>query len=427
MEKLFTDFSLSSKNELLQKIEKELKGKPFENLIFQSHEGITIQPAYTQEDINQIPTYSIPKQAAPWQTISEIIVKNNQEASKQAEAALQEGADSIFFKLDQNTQGDLTSLWQNIPIEQVYLQVPLSVFQKHADSFPKEVNILLDFVSENLLLKSWDASIWTDVATVFKSHPQISLDINAQNLNEAGANAVQELAFTLAIAVESLHQLSEGGIKLADILPRLRFAFGISSNYFMEISKIRAFRVLWAKVMESFGQLTQSTYSNTCFIHARTAAWNKPTADIYNNMIRLSTEAMSAILGGCDALTINPYNQDNTDTFANRISLNIANLLKEESYFDKVSAIPEGSYYLENLLYELVQNSWQLFQAVESKGGFQKAFQEGFIAEEIKKVAQKRLENLDAEKEIVIGLNKFQNPKEESQQSGIEFLTLGNQ
>lgn len=426
MEKLFADFSPSTKDELLQKIEKELKGKPFQNLVFPTYEGIHIQPVYTKEDLQNIPSYQIPQTSSNWQTVSEIVIQNLKKTQENAQLALKEGAGLISFKLDNSSEKDISSLLKDFASNQVELNLPLSELQKNASILEQEVRISLDFVSENLLYKTWGTKLWDDLANAFKANSNISLFLNTQNFPEAGANAVQELAFSLALAVETIDQLTERGIELETLFARLKFSFGISNNYFMEISKIRAFRVLWAKVVESFEQLTSKNYSKNVFIHCKTASWNKPKADIYNNMIRLSTESMSAVLGGCDALTISPYNLDNSDTFARRISLNISNLLREESYFDKVKSIPEGSYYLDNLLHELLQNAWKLFQKVEAKGGFQKAFNEGFIPQEIQNIAQQRLENLSSEKDVVVGLNKYQNPKEENPQNTIEFLTLGS-
>jgi methylmalonyl-CoA mutase len=229
-----------------------------------------------------------------------------------------------------------------------------------------------------------------------------ALTVNSHHFHEAGASTVQELAFLIAVFIEYADQLTERGVAVADIFNSTEFSVSINSNYFMEMAKCRALRVLIAKLAEAY-QVSSTQVS----IHAQTASWNKSTKDAYNTMIRTTIEAMAAVLGGCNAITVLPLDESNEDNLARRIGRNVSAILKEESYLNKVTDMAAGSYYIENLTYMLARQAWTLFLAVEAKGGFTKAYQSGFIPEEISRVRVQREAALQNGNQVIIGMNKY--------------------
>jgi methylmalonyl-CoA mutase len=230
------------------------------------------------------------------------------------------------------------------------------------------------------------------------------LTASSHHLHEAGASAVQELAFLIASFVEYAHQLTERKVPVANIFSTAQFSVAVSTSYFTEIAKCRALRLLLAQLAGAYGINNYQAY-----IHVQTALWNKPSADAYNNIIRTTIEAMAAVAGGCDALTIAPYTvafQKNS-AFARRIARNISTILKEESYFDKVLNIASGAYYIEHLTHTFAQEAWQLFQTIERQGGIMQAFQSGFMNDSIKKVRLQREADLKSGKQVLVGVNKY--------------------
>ncbi len=207
-------------------------------------------------------------------------------------------------------------------------------------------------------------------------------------------------------------QLTERGLSINEIAPRLKFNFAVGSNYFLEIAKIRAARLLWAQIVHAYGPCCDS--KTKMYIHSTTSNWNKTIYDAHVNMLRTTTESMSSIIGGSDSLTVNPFNsvyEQSTD-FSERIARNQQLLLKEESYLDKVVDPAAGSYYIENLTSSIAEETWKLFLKIQEKGGFLEAFKSGFIQNRIKETAQKRDMDIATRKEVILGTNQYPNPTE---------------
>jgi methylmalonyl-CoA mutase len=205
-----------------------------------------------------------------------------------------------------------------------------------------------------------------------------NIQINGSNFTNAGSGVVNELAFSISMATEYLSQLTDRGISASDAASKMRFSFGTGSDYFMEIAKLRAARIIWALVADAYNPSDKSKFRME--IHSVTKVWNDSPADPYLNMLRTQTEAMSAVLGGTDSLTINPFDiGDSPDEFSERIARNQQLILKEEAWFDKVADPSAGSYYIENLTSLIAENSWKLFIEIENMGGFISALNSGFV------------------------------------------------
>ncbi len=239
------------------------------------------------------------------------------------------------------------------------------------------------------------------------------LGIHGRNFHQAGATTAQELAYSLGQASEYLAELSERGIPVEKIADKISFHFAVGSNYFLEIAKFRAARMLWSRLVGEYGLTPEEVPA--MYIHAETSRWNQTVYDPYVNLLRSTTEAMSAVLAGVDSLSVLPFDaayEEPTD-FAVRLARNQQILLKEESYFDKVVDPAQGSYYIESITSSLAETAWNLFSEIEGAGGYTAAFYEGTIQDAIVSAAIERDQNIAQRKEILLGTNQYPNPAEE--------------
>jgi methylmalonyl-CoA mutase len=206
-----------------------------------------------------------------------------------------------------------------------------------------------------------------------------AIQINGSNFCNVGAGAVKELALSISMGVEYLTQLTDRGLDAGEICSRIRFGFGIGTDYFMEIAKLRAARILWAIITDAFKDSERNSFRME--IHSVTKIRSDSDRDPFLNMIRTQTEAMSAITGGTDSLTVDPFDINNNfpGEFSERIARNQQLILKEEAWFDKVADPSAGSYYIENLTALIAENSWKLFLEIENSGGFIKALNSGLV------------------------------------------------
>ncbi|AFK05440.1 methylmalonyl-CoA mutase [Emticicia oligotrophica DSM 17448] len=424
---LFSEFPQITKNDWLNQVNKDLKGKNFEEtLIWQTLEGFQVQPYYSSEDLANIPTSAI--QAAQrdkangiWQNRPYIEFSDEKTTNLAIISSLKKGATSILLDLDKVDieNIDLAKLLNNIKLSEspVFFKTSegltlLNQLSKVIPYLPKG-GIHFDTLANTFADDSTKMSIytWENTIKILNATAQFpnfgALVVESHVYHNAGANAVQELAFTLASAVEYLDKLSEQGLTIEHIVTKLEFSVSIGTNYFLEIAKLRALRFLWSKILESYGQ---ANFIKKCQVHAQTSSFYNAALSPYTNMLRATTEAMSAIMGGCDSLTILPYDavldEQQRSELGERIARNISIILKEESYLDKAIDPSAGSYYIENLTYQLSLEAWKVFQEVEAKGGMVAAFEQGFIQVNIEKALQANVERLQNGK-IMVGVNKF--------------------
>ena len=242
------------------------------------------------------------------------------------------------------------------------------------------------------------------------------IGVNALSLNNAGAYIYQELGYALAWGNEYLNQLTDAGVPAAKVAKKMKFNFGIGSNYFMEIAKFRAARMLWADIVAQYLGEDDCKCAAQMHVHAETSTFNLTVFDSYVNLLRTQTEAMSAALGGVDSMTVTPFDKayETPNDFSERLARNQQLLLKEESHFDKVVDPAAGSYYIENLTASIAKQAWDLFLSVEEEGGFMASVKAGKVQEAINASNKARHEAVARRKEILLGTNQYPNFTEQA-------------
>lgn len=436
--KLFPDFAPVTKAQWIEKIIADLKGADFnKKLVWHTNLGFDVQPVYTSEDLqnlihlNKIPLKNSDEKsfANDWKVNELFFVGDVPKTNLRAHHAIENGANSLTFVFnEQPGLSGLGTLLENIDVEKVELNFKppdslnlLTLLIELAEEQGWNKNNLKGSVSCDPLTRkeigfSQVKSLYK-TAAVFPKFHVVTLDVSG--FHNQGGTTVTELGFALAYGVETIQKLGEQGIEPEDIVSRIRFNFAVGSQYFFELAKFRAFRYLWVRVAEAYGVNVAPVY-----IHATNAIQNKTIYDPYVNMLRTTTETMSAVLGGVDAFTVMPF-----DTFyeeptkrAIRVARNQQNILKEESFFHKVADPAAGSYYIENLTDQLIKESWKLFLDVEEKGGYLAAKKQGFIDERLEKEANKKIQNVNQRKQTVLGVNLFPNLTEKLKPSLSEGL-----
>ncbi len=365
---LFEAFDKVSHQDWMDKITVDLKGKDFqETLVWNSDEGIDVRPFYDNGSYSYIPI----KRSSHWEIRETVVIDSFEVANKEALSALKGGANAILFVGEVSNQDEMNQLLKGIQTNIIaihfYNSSPKHTLQLIALN---EGSISYDYLGEFLFSGKWRSNKEDDIdelAALTNSSTNIrTISINGNYYPNAGYSLIQEISFSLSQAVEYFNILTDKGIDPKTIATKIQFSFGIGTNYFFEIAKIRAIRKLWKIILQQF-EVADVSMS----IHAETVSLTPVDEDKNYNILRNTTMAMSAIIGGCDSLTILPH--DTTDTaadFSKRIARNIQHILKEEAFFDKVTNPADGAYYIEQLTDEIAKKSWALFQEVEEQGGF---------------------------------------------------------
>lgn len=250
--------------------------------------------------------------------------------------------------------------------------------------------------------------------------------VNGHPWHNGGATAVQELAYTIASGTEYLREMIRRGVTPDRASLAMIFSFSVSSNLFMEIAKLRAARMLWAKVVKAFG--ATDDFAPRMFMHVRTSAVTKTKNDPYNNMIRAALEAFAGAVGGCDSMYVAPFDEviGRPDEFSSRVARNQQILLQEEVHLNKVVDAAGGSYYVESLTDSVGRSAWELFQKVESLGGIVEALKSGVVQEAIRETATMRAKLTAQRRAPIVGVNNYANPEEKSVEKAhiarLEFL-----
>ncbi|HCY74890.1 MAG TPA: methylmalonyl-CoA mutase [Ignavibacteriales bacterium] len=465
------DFPIPSFDDWKQQVEKDLKGESFDKkLITKTYEEINLQPLYTSNDIKDLPQINnfpgfenlLRGNSASgfigheWEIGQEYNQALPEDLNEALCSDLKRGLNSINIVLDNPTQFgidadqskagevgkdglsisgvrkmqvlfkeiDLTN--QPINISGGFSALPITLlFTAYANETRTSLmNIKGSITSDpyEYLLTKGNLPISLNqifdemkLATelIIKSNSAIkTIGVSGLPFNNAGANAVQELAFTLATAVEYLDEMISRGLKTDDAAKRIKFTFGVGSFYFMEVAKLRAARMLWSTILEAYGVAEEN---RKMFIHCRTSKFNQTFFDPFVNSLRTTTEAFSAIVGGVDSLQTNAYDEsfNQADDFARRLARNTQIILKEESHLDQVIDPAGGSFFVEKLTDDVANAAWKLFQSIEEKGGMLKAIQSGFVRDEIAKIAEAKKKDFAKRKSVLVGTNMYANPKEE--------------
>jgi methylmalonyl-CoA mutase len=464
------EFALPSFEEWKKQVEKDLKGESFDKkLTTKTYEDIILQPLYTSGDIKDLPQLNnLPGidnflrgnspagyNGKDWEIAQEYNQALPEDMNEVLQHDLKRGLNSINIVLDNPTQlgldadqsksgevgngglsisgvrkmqvlfKDIDLTNQPINIKGGFSALPITLlFKAYADETRTSLMNIRGSISSDpyeymltkgqlpISVKQIFDEIKLSTELMIKSNsPVKTIGVSGMTFNNSGASAVQELAFTLAAAVEYLQEMINRGLKVDDAAKRMKFTFGIGSFYFMEISKLRAARMLWSKILEAYGVKEEN---RKIFIHVKTTEFNQTYFDPYVNMLRTTTEAFSAIVGGADSIHTNPFDEsfNESSNFSRRIARNTQIILKEESHLDQVIDPAGGSYFVEKLTDDIANSAWKLFQTVEEKGGMLKAIQSNFVHEEIDKVAQAKKKDFAKRKTVLVGTNMYANPKE---------------
>ncbi|MEZ5104348.1 MAG: methylmalonyl-CoA mutase family protein [Draconibacterium sp.] len=439
--KLFNDFAPVTTEKWEAQINADLKGQDYERaLVWRTYEGFNVRPYYRQENLENIQYLdTLPgefpfvrgnsKNNNDWFVRQDIYVKDLAEANKKALSILGKGITSLGFYFDcceKITKADLAILLKDICLEAAEINfvcgcencncaAEFAEYVSEGQWDNKEVvaSSSIDPLAALVLQGKMGDKAFENVKAVIEKTSALTkfrvIGVNGKWFANSGSSIIQELAFSLAQGAEYLTQLTELGLSIDEVAKNVKFNFGIGNNYFMEIAKLRAARLLWAKIVEAYGP--ECNCAAKLVAHSETNAYNKTVYDPYVNMLRTQTEAMSAALGGAHSITVLPFNAiyEDTTEFSERIARNQQLLLKEESHLDKIADPSAGSYYIESLTNSIAEQAWKLFLEVQEKGGFIAAFKDGFVQGEIKATAAKRNQNIALRRENLLGTNQFPN------------------
>lgn len=415
-QKLFEQFPPVSTGEWMSKIAADLKCEDLTGkLVWKTREGIEVMPFYRHEDISNLRyADSLPGQfpfirgkktnGNSWKVRQNITVEDFTAANLKAHDLLMKGVDSLGFYLpDPETvnENNFNALLKDLVPEAVEINflsngkakeivALFHEFVRKSGADPQKISGAVETDPLGRMMLNGTLCIplskgldyLAEVAEMTASLPGFrAIHITASNFGNAGCNIVQELALAIAAGNEYLAQLNHRGIITDAAARKIRFSFSTGPEYFPEIAKLRAARLLWSAVLNAYG--TGTTAETTMEIHSVTCRWDKSVSDPYINMLKTQTEAMSAILGGADSVTVEPcdivFRQP--DDFSERIARNQQLILKEESYFDRIADPGAGSYYIEKLTYLIAEKAWKLFAEIEEQGGFIAALKKGIIHE----------------------------------------------
>ena len=439
-EKLFSEFAPVSTEEWMAKITADLKGVPFEKkLVWKTGEGFNVNPFYRAEDIEGLKTTeSLPgefpyvrgtKKDNDWEVRQNIDVTCFKGANEKALDMLNKGITSLGFVIkgsDVNAE-NIATLLEGICPECVELNfntcnckaelligILVNYFKAKGVDVEKCKGSIGYDPFKKPLVKGKDNEDWVEATVaVLKAGAALPgykvLAVNPCYFNNAGAYISQELGYALAWGNELLAKLTEAGCDVTEVAKNIKFNFGISSNYFMEIAKFRAARWLWAEIVAAYNPACPCACKMNA--HAITSKWNMTIYDAHVNLLRSQTEAMSAAIAGVDSITVRPFDEtyQTPDDFSERIARNQQLLLKEECHFEKVVDPSAGSYYVEVLTNSLADVAWKLFLEVEDKGGFGAEVAACEIQKAVNASNEARQKAVATRREILLGSNQFPN------------------
>lgn len=406
---LFSEFDPITSKQWKQKIQFELKGEDYnDTLIWNSSENIKVKPFYNHDDLPaNLPLN--PKKNG-FKICQNIFVFDLEKSIDRAIESIERGADSIIFTIENETI-DVAKLLEKLPLEfcEIYFNLNfisvnyISKIETIAKSRNAKIHCNLDpigqLAKEGNWFKTEEKDNFETLNLISKQVSQSSIiSINSSLYQNAGANRVQELAYSLAHANEYLNRISI-------INQPVVFKISVGTNYFFEIAKLRAYRILFNSIAKEYHPNLE------CHLVVMPTRRNKTIYDYNVNMLRTTTECMSAIIGGADAIANLPYDSlyHKDNEFGDRIARNQLLILKNESYFDKVNNPADGTYYIESLTHQLAEKALILFKDIEANGGFLKQLNEGIIKRKIQESADKEQELFDSGKEVLLGTNKYPN------------------
>ncbi|MCR2030572.1 methylmalonyl-CoA mutase family protein [Alistipes timonensis] len=441
-EKLFTEFPPVPTEKWEEVITADLKGADYERkLVWRTGEGFNVRPYYRAENLEGIRFLGSQAGEFPfvrgtrthnrWRVHQTIEVQFPKKANAEALQLLNSGVDSLGFCIAKEgfMAGDIDQLLAGIEIPAVEItfcgmktanmaDLVIAKLEREGIAADAHVAFVIDPLVKGLSQKGDFCSpdgekCFAKIASLIErtreyKHIRI-VTVSAGIFSNAGSTIVEELAFALSAGNDYLARLTDAGIDADTAARKLRFSFSVTSNYFMEIAKFRAARMLWANIVKEYNPAKNCACK--MMIHARTADWNQTVYDPYVNMLRGTTEAMSATIAGVHSLEVTPFDaafEDPTE-FSKRIARNVELLLKNESHFDQVVDPAGGSYYIENLTQSIAAEAWKLFLELEEKGGYTAAYKAGFIKERIAASAAAKDKAIATRRQTLLGANQYPN------------------
>lgn len=441
-EKLFTEFPPVPTEKWEEVITADLKGADYERkLVWRTGEGFNVRPYYRAENLEGIQFLGSQAGEFPfvrgtrthnrWHVHQTVAVECPKEANAEALKLLNSGVDSLGFSIAKEgfTAADLDELLREISIPAVELTfcgvqtgnvagLVLDKLEKEGLMADAHVAFCIDPLVKGLSQKGDFCSpdgekCFAKIVSLIErtreyKHIRI-VTVSAGIFSNAGSTIVEELAFALSAGNDYLARLTDAGVDADTAARKLRFSFSVTSNYFMEIAKFRAARMLWANIVKGYAPAKNCACK--MMIHARTADWNQTVYDPYVNMLRGTTEAMSATIAGVHSLEVTPFDAafENPTEFSKRIARNVELLLKNESHFDQVVDPAGGSYYVENLTQSIAAEAWKLFLEIEEKGGYTAAYKAGFVKERIAASAAAKDKAIATRRQTLLGANQYPN------------------
>ncbi len=468
--KLLSEFPPVSYDDWRKLVEAELKGAPFDKKMFTpTYEGVTLKPIYTRNDTANLPhVNSLPGFAPfvrgsnasgyvkePWHVSQEIAVSSPTEFNHAARNSLSRGLNALNMQLDRATRnghdpdwapaedvgsgglsiamlGDLDRALEGVDLEKTLLFIRsgpsglaiasllIALARKRKKTTMNlrgciEMDPLGILAHEGRLPQSLD-SAYREMSALTRwaadRAPKLqTICVHSRSWHEAGGNAVQELAFSLATGVEYLRAMNARGLDVDTTAPRIRFAITVGTNFFLEIAKLRALRMLWSRAVAAAGGNAES---QKLALHVRTSQWNKTVYDPYNNMLRSTVEAFAGVLGGCDSMQVNAFDEviRTPDDFSLRIARNTQLVLQKECNLDHVIDPVGGSWFVESVAADLAARAWAMFQDVEKLGGMEAALRDGMPQKAVGATAGDRIKAVTSRRNSIVGVNQYANPKE---------------
>jgi methylmalonyl-CoA mutase len=433
-------------------IKKDLKGADYaKKLLWNTEDGVTLRPYYRSEDLKGLEdflaiapgdypfTRGTKRNANNWRVREEIEESDPAKANELAKKAIEAGAEEICFVLESGVDGvrgvaaydaqQISILLRGLAIEKIPVHFRAGSRARHVYGQiiealgPRAVHLngsinydpLGDLVLTGFSEKD-RKELFTEAAEMVRTACAKTplfrvLAVRGGEFNEVGGTTIQELGFSLAQAIEYVSELTQRNLTAEQVAGKMFFRFSIGPNFFFVIAKLRAARLVWAEALRAFG-----VPENACapVIHLRTARWNTSIYDPYVNMLRATTEAMAAAIGGCDSMTIVPFDSvyKTPDEFSRRMARNTQIILKKESYFDRTIDPAAGSYYVARVTISVANEAWKLMQRVEGAGGFLKALQAGTIQQEVLAARKNKEHRMAIRRRKLLGTNEYPNRKE---------------
>ncbi len=421
---LFSEFNPVSAKQWKQKIQFDLNGVDYnDSLVWESNEGIKVKPFYHKDEFEQT---SFKNKKKNFSICQSIFISDEKTANRLAKDALQRGATSIQFEANEPFKGkellkelvtqsegeeSLTIHFKLNFLSQTFFEEFLNI--THEFTVYLNTDILGNFAKTGNWFYNQKEDYRILEKIIKKANDKTAIvSVDTRLYQNAGANIVQQVAYALAHGNEYLNYFDSNSSNLLTsetehltLSNKINFHFSVGSNYFFEIAKLRAFRILWQLLLEEY------KLKSKAHLFVQPSLRNKTLYDYNVNMLRTTTECMSAILGGADTISNSSYDAlyHKKNEFGERIARNQLLILQEESYFTEANTIADGSYYIETLTKQIAHKALELFKDIENKGGFLKQLQAGTIQRKIEESTLKEQKQFDCKEEILLGTNKHPN------------------